>query len=251
MPTGFKFGLIQGGSRNASVFDTVIKRHESRIGISLLGEFMLLGQEKVGSFALSSDKTDMFAMAMVAVLRRIEDVINRRLSPRLMRANGLPGACAPKFKFGDIERTDVLAFSQAIAGLVSASVLTPDNSIETYVREYLSLPPLGEVSPGQLEDAVGSQNELIDSEPDNPGVDVEDVNRATVAVEAAADEAPPPESAAMTVAQAADFLSVSQGSISSALKRGKLPGNKVGAGWRILREDLMRYMAGGNSGATQ
>ena len=261
-PTGFDFSLISSGSRNATVFDLIIKRYESRIAISLLGEFVLLGQDKVGSFALASTKTNMFATALGAVLNRIADMFNRHVFPRLVRANGLPGACSPTLKFEDIESDDATAFASSVGQLVGAGVLTPDNAVERYVRDYLNLPPIGEVSPAQLEDANGVAQERVNGA-DDPGiVDAADVARGMAgAVPGDAKSSPAAASGhqlplPLNVEQSADsptmspdecaaHAGVSRASIIAAIRRGQLPGTKIGASYRIPREDFMAFMSGG------
>jgi excisionase family DNA binding protein len=46
----------------------------------------------------------------------------------------------------------------------------------------------------------------------------------------------------MTVGQAAIFLQMHENSVRNLLKRGELPGRKVGGEWRVLRSALERYM---------
>lgn len=253
--TGFAFGLIQGTSTVAGIIDPIIKRLESRVAISMLGEIVLIGQDGVGSLALSKTKKSMLAGALGAILRRIEDVINRHLFPRLVRANGLPGRCAPTLKFEDVESADEAAFAAAVAQLVGGGVLTPDESVERYVRDYLNLPALGDVSPGQLEDAMGAANERVNGAEDPGLVDAPEVGRAQErAVPAAAPAAPaqmplPLEQAAdssptMSADECAAYAGVSRNSIIGAIRRGALPGAKVGMHYRVPREDFMAFMRG-------
>ena len=55
--------LTTGGRRQ---FDTtkIIDRYDSRIAMTVLADFILMGHQRVGSFALSSDKTHIFATAI-------------------------------------------------------------------------------------------------------------------------------------------------------------------------------------------
>lgn len=160
--TGFKFSLVSSGGRQPGAFDGVIKRYESRLMISLLMEFMLLGLDKVGSFALSGDKTDLFAVALSSVLRRVEEVFNNVEIPRLMRYNGFPQAAAPRLRFGDFERESIVEYAQAVTQMVGAQVVKPDDSLEAHARRFLNLPQKGPVSDGQIQDATGAEMESDD-----------------------------------------------------------------------------------------
>jgi site-specific DNA-methyltransferase (adenine-specific) len=53
-----------------------IERNKVAIASTVLADFILLGHEAVGSFALSSSKTGMFATAMGAWLDAIADTLN-------------------------------------------------------------------------------------------------------------------------------------------------------------------------------
>lgn len=62
LPGGFKMELLStGGSRQ---FDTnaIIDRYDTRIAMTVLADFIFLGHQQNGSWALSSDKTELFAM---------------------------------------------------------------------------------------------------------------------------------------------------------------------------------------------
>lgn len=259
--TGFAFKLIQGTTTAAGLFDTIIKRYESRLAISMLGEIVLIGQDGVGSLALSKTKKSMLAGALGAILRRVEDVFNRHCFPRLVRANGLPGACAPRLKFEDVESADEAAFAAAVAQLIGAGALTPDESVERYIRDYLNLPELGAISPGQLEDTMGAANERINGAEDPGSVDAPQVERALDHTEQPASptrQAPAqlplpieqvaPEGPTMTDAECAAHAGVSVNTIRRAIQRGQMPGTKIGNSYRVQRDDFATFMRGGKRG---
>lgn len=136
--------LNSGGSRQ---FDTsaIIQRYDQRIAMIVLADFILLGHEKVGSFALSSDKTDLFAVALGTWLDSIQDVINRFAVPRLFQLNGMPLENMPTIVHGDIEKPDLQEVATFITALTGAGMpLFPDENMEKYVREIASFPEQSE-----------------------------------------------------------------------------------------------------------
>ena len=139
-PSGYRLKLLSAGGRRPIDVNEIIKRYESRIAMSMLGEFILLGSESVGSFALADSKTALFAQALGTYLDSIAGIINNEAIPRLMRLNNFPEACYPKLAYDDIETPDLAALSSSLASLVGAGVLTPDDKLEEYVREYGNLP---------------------------------------------------------------------------------------------------------------
>lgn len=103
----YNFELVStGGTRQ---FDTtkIIQRKNLEILLTLLLDFLMMGHEKVGSFALASSKTDTFAYALGAFLDSDCEVVNRHAIPRLLRINGLPVQNPPKLTHGDIESIDL------------------------------------------------------------------------------------------------------------------------------------------------
>jgi hypothetical protein len=75
--------LSSGGSRQFDT-DKVISRYDQRIAMSVLSDFILLGHERVGSFALGSSKIDLWTMAVEAICKSIAEVINYHAIPRLI-----------------------------------------------------------------------------------------------------------------------------------------------------------------------
>lgn len=138
--SGYKFGLVASGGRRPVDVDAIIKRYESRILISLLAEFLVLGMDKVGSFALSSDKTDLFAQSIRAILSIVVDGFNRTAIPRLCSLNGIPVEMHPKLKHGDIEKRSLTEIATYIGTLTGSGHLAPSDALDDWLREQGDLP---------------------------------------------------------------------------------------------------------------
>ncbi len=132
--------LSSGGKRE---FDTseIIERYDRRIAQTCLADFILLGHEKVGSFALASSKTDIFAMAIGAWLDSIAGVFNRYAIPRLFAINGIELSGFPRLVPGDIETPELSEIAEYIRSLASAgAALFPDMELENHLRRIGGLP---------------------------------------------------------------------------------------------------------------
>jgi hypothetical protein len=130
--------MSTGGTRQ---FDTnkIISRYDQRILMTLMADFLLLGHEKVGSFALSSDKTTMFSVALGSWLDSICEVINRGPIPELLRLNGKSFENPPILTHGDIESVDLTELGDFISKLSGAGItLTPQQL--GYTLEQAGLP---------------------------------------------------------------------------------------------------------------
>jgi hypothetical protein len=141
-PTGFKLRLLSsGGSRQIDV-SVPIQRYQRDIAMCFSTQFQMLGsQGSTGSWALSSDQTDMYGLALGAILDTIEDTLNHGLTAELMALNGIPAHLWPRYEHGDVERQDVERFSTMLTKLIDSGVVTPDRTLEEHVREEMGLPP--------------------------------------------------------------------------------------------------------------
>lgn len=131
--------LSTGGRRN---FDTgqIIQRHDQRMAMSVLADFILLGMDRVGSFALSSSKTALFARSLAAYLDHIQDVFNRYAIPRLFKLNGEPLDDLPELEHGDIESPDLGELGSYVQALAGAQVPLADKAAVDYLRTAAGLP---------------------------------------------------------------------------------------------------------------
>lgn len=138
--TGFKLRAFQSGGNRAHDTDRIIRRYESRIAASVMAEFILLGTDKVGSFALADNKTNMFAVAIGAWVRSIAAVLNRYAIPRLFAINGISTESLPRLVPGDIERPALDGITKFVAELTKVGVLHPDDMLERELRRMAHLP---------------------------------------------------------------------------------------------------------------
>ena len=132
--------LTSGGTRQ---IDTVkVKDGYAReIAMSVLADFLFLGQNSVGSFALSSDKTELFATALGWFLAAIAAVFNRHLLHRMWAVNGLDPDLMPTLVPGDIEHADVEVLLAAVAAMAGAgATVFPDTELENRLRKMMGLP---------------------------------------------------------------------------------------------------------------
>lgn len=143
LPFGYTFELTStGGSRQ---FDTnsIIARYDTKISQTVLADFIQLGHESVGSFALSSDKTNLFSMAICAFLDIICQTFNSQGIPALIDINcdHFAGVTDyPRLTHGDIEDVDLATMATFIKDMTSIGVIIPDESLEDYVRQLGKLP---------------------------------------------------------------------------------------------------------------
>lgn len=143
LPYGYKLELLSSGGNRQFDTNAVINRYDTRIAMTVLADFIFLGHEQTGSFALSSDKTELFAVAIGAFLDIICEMFNRQGIPSLIDINGQHFAGItdyPKMTHGDIEDVDITKMSQFIKDMTGIGVLVPDDGLEDYIRQVGHLP---------------------------------------------------------------------------------------------------------------
>lgn len=121
--------------------DPAIRRHELNALRALGTEFVAMGGDATGSRAMHTDKVDTFLLRLNAVADYICDVHNRHLFPDWVRANHgrIPSRRLPKLVHSRIDVRDLSGLATALAALVSARLLTPDQDIENELRAIFDL----------------------------------------------------------------------------------------------------------------
>ncbi|HEU4727672.1 MAG TPA: hypothetical protein VFT22_07280 [Kofleriaceae bacterium] len=156
--------LMKGHGNGLAELDVAIRRKQLEIARVLGIEFALLGGSDAGSWALSADKTSLFATSLQATLSELAAFATRDLARPLIGLNGLdPDLHTPTLIAQPISTEAVADTCKALQALASAA-LTPDDPAIDVIRERLHLPPAPKPTVGVLG--------LLGSEPDPESVDV-------------------------------------------------------------------------------
>lgn len=194
LPNNWDLQLLSTGSRRQFDTNAIIERYDTRIAMTVLADFILLGHQQVGSFALSSDKTELFSMAIGSYLDIIGEVFNSKAIPALIDINGdhFSGITDyPTLEHGDVESQDIVALGTYIKDMTGIGVITPDDGLEDYVRSQANLPDRvdGAIprSMPRSEEVTNVQPELAAGTPNVNGLnklsDTDDIDAVTKARE--------------------------------------------------------------------
>jgi hypothetical protein len=120
----FIFDLTLLSAAGTKQFDIgkSIERWDQRILMTLLGDFLKMGHERVGSFAMAEAKIDLFQTAIGAFLGSVADIVNRHAIPKLLRINNIPEDQAPKLEHSDIAAIDLEEVGTFIKNTTGVSV---------------------------------------------------------------------------------------------------------------------------------
>lgn len=137
----YELSLLSGeGSRSIDT-DTVVRRYQRDIARSVLADFLMLGNDGKGSYALSEDKSSMFLDAIETFNGQDAQVLNRNLIPNLWEYNSFDKDLMPRFKPGRVKKADLGTLGTYIADLMRAGApMFPDDNLENHLREEGGLP---------------------------------------------------------------------------------------------------------------
>lgn len=202
-PFGYEFELLSSGGSKMISTNEVINRYNTGMAMTVLADFIFLGHQQVGSFALSSDKTELFSMAICAYLDIICETFNSQGIPRLIDINGEHFAGItdyPHLEHGDIENADIQKLAAFIRDLSSVGAIIPDGALEDYLRKVAGLPERTEddrVIPVVVEDQQNGMTQERDksgkSKGENPKSQPKKKTGEKKVKPGDADESPPEE----------------------------------------------------------
>ena len=139
LPAGWELKLLSTGGKRQFDTNAIIARYDMDIARSVLADFIFLGSQNVGSWALSSDKTALFSVAIGTFLDIICETFNRDAIPRLLEINKM--TCEPPTLIhGDIETQDLEQLGKYLKEMASVGLIPPDAELASYLREQASLP---------------------------------------------------------------------------------------------------------------
>jgi phage gp29-like protein len=132
--------LSSGGSRQFDT-DKIIQRYDQRIAMSVLSDFILLGHDRVGSFALGTSKMDLWTMAVDSLCKTIADTVNAHAIPRLLKLNGMDTERCPVLVYSEVAHVDLSEIGDFVSKMTAAGVMVPDPALEDHLRDLAGLPP--------------------------------------------------------------------------------------------------------------
>lgn len=149
LPSGWDLNLLSTGGTRQFDTDKIINRYESRMLMAALAQFLMLGQESIGSYALSSDQTDLFTTSVNAVGDIVSTTLRQQLLPRMMALNGYTarGLRLDHSPAGDVNLSSLADMLQKVAGF-----LTWTTQDELWLRRLMNMPePSAEEIEGERE----------------------------------------------------------------------------------------------------
>lgn len=142
LPFGWDFKLLStGGTRQ---FDTnaIINRYDQRIAITMLADIVLMGGDKVGSFALADVKKSLLGYSLEGQTGSIASIFNKYAVPTLFRYNSFKITEFPKIQCSEIEMPSLNELGDYFRS--TGMKLDDDYELTNFLRQVASMPEMSE-----------------------------------------------------------------------------------------------------------
>lgn len=138
--TGYKLTLLSTSGGKQVSADPIVRRYDARIAMSMAAEFLILGTEKQGSFALGAEKSANFLRSLYWYGNTVAATLNKTAVKRLYDANGVPLEHRASIQPGELESPDLLGMAQFLTAAAGNGLLHPTPAVEERIREIGGLP---------------------------------------------------------------------------------------------------------------
>jgi len=167
----YDFELISSGGDPKIDTSEVIDRYDTRILQSVMADFIMLGTDARGSFALSKSKTELFSLAISTYLDTIEQVMNQKAIPKLFKVNGMSDRELPEMQHGKIKPHSIDEIANFVSKLsASGAQVFPNQSLQD---KLLNMAGINVEEDGE-QPLDPSDIEPVDTDPSDGGSDSPD-----------------------------------------------------------------------------
>ena len=146
-PFGWDLKLL--GSPGQRQFDTttIINRYNKEIAVTVLAQFIMLGMERTGSYALAKEQTDMFYLCLEGWADAIGSTFNRHAVPILFGLNGISSDMRPLpyVVHTNIHKYSLQDLSTYVSTLAKQDCLIIDDDLKDYLKKYARLSEFKEI----------------------------------------------------------------------------------------------------------
>ena len=136
----YELKLLTTGGRRQFDTNAVITRYDTRIAMTMLADFLLVGHDRVGTQSLALAKIELFQDSIAAYLSVLTDVFNTHAIPRLLRINGVAPDLTPILRHSSPRSPDLQTLADYVSELTRSGAIVPDPELDAHMREVAGLP---------------------------------------------------------------------------------------------------------------
>jgi hypothetical protein len=124
----YSIELLGPQSQRQLLPDVGIQRYNKLIAMSVLADFLMLGQDTTGSYALAETRNNLFSLSITAILDSICSVINSYAVPRLAQMNpDINPASMPRLVHGEVASSELSDLGIFLNNVARGGVAIPDD----------------------------------------------------------------------------------------------------------------------------
>lgn len=141
VPVGWDVGFMDTKGSAVKTAKDMILHYDRQISKSVLAQFIELGGTSTGSFALSSDQSQLFLLAEKAHANKIQGILNTDAIRELCNLNfNIENNQYPTLEYGRIGNVDVEKLSFALYRLAAGGLISASPELEQYLTNVLDIP---------------------------------------------------------------------------------------------------------------
>jgi len=144
LPFGWELELLRSPGERQLDTSQIINRYNKEIAVTVLAQFIMLGMERTGSYALAKEQTDMFYMCLEGWADSIASTFNRSAVKLLGDLNGFTEPY-PYITHTALRHYQLKDLSTYVKDLAGVEALAVDDDMKTYLKNYARLSEFREI----------------------------------------------------------------------------------------------------------
>lgn len=144
LPFGWEFELVGSPGTKTIDVNKTIDRYSKEIAISLLAQFIMLGMERTGSYALAKELIDMFYASLEGFADYVASAFNLQAVTLLFRLNGEANKPLPYVVHTAIKREMIRDMAYYVSSLLNVKALDLTDELKNYLKNYPRLQEFSE-----------------------------------------------------------------------------------------------------------
>ena len=143
-PGGWKVELV-GNTYDPQKVEVSIDNEDKRMTKAFLANFLELGMNGTGAYALSNDLSDFFLSGLEQLAAVIVEGINQNVIPEMIMLNRGPRMTYPKLKVSGISDKAGKELAEIYKVLAEVRAITPSDADEEHIRKRYGLPKASQI----------------------------------------------------------------------------------------------------------
>lgn len=132
--------------------------HKNNILTTLFADILIMGQSSTGSYALGNLKSNLMGVAIEAILKEIQSVINNDLVKQTFELNGWDTVRLPTVVYDDFQEENIEEFSKMIQRIASVGLIEKDRQVLNKIRSAMGVELYPEDMPVQEDILTGNSS---------------------------------------------------------------------------------------------